>query len=455
MLLAYFFGLRIGNIRSSENTLPSTFKEKVGNSIYDEISDINEELRDIAINIKSQGAKADGTDATQAFINARAKSKYIFVPKGEYIIDKLVLQDVVLFGNGTLKWKSNSTSFMLELKGRCVVKGLKFDGNAALQGANKLSAIKLKKAKNTSIRNNIFTNFHSKLIVSDVAKSPNVQILGNRFIDCGNSKGCDVVTIKSSDWIIKANYFMNIGDGHCIRLGLNDSDPKSVSVERIIITENNFKNTQHVGVTCEIFTQNILITGNIFDNLEQAIKCESMGDTVYDITISNNIIRNITSPTALNLSSTKIKFINNRCYNLAGGPYFGEFFDCSNNEFYHCGSLTDGVISNQGSPLNGIIANNLIVKPRYRGIVVSGGTITGNRIINCPDQAIRLSNSGLVVTNYIKGAKTGIALLSNVSNSVINNNVLLSISDKSISFPNDKQLKNVIIKDNIGSETNE
>ncbi len=454
MLLSYFFGFKIGNMRSYDSTtFPITLNDTEGKTIYEKVNEMNEELRDIAINIKSQGAKSDGTDSTHAFIKAREKSKYIFVPKGVYIIDKLVLEDVVLFGNGTLKWKSAATSFMMELKGRCVVKGLTFDGNAPIQSSLKKPAIILKSAGDTSIRNNIFTNFHSKIIVSDVAKSPNVQVLANRFEDCGYTKGCDVITVKSPDWIIKGNFFSNIGDGHCVRLGLYEDDHTTVPVERIIIAENNFKNTRHVGVTCELYTQNVLITGNIFEKLEQAVKCESIGDTVYDITISNNIIKDITSTTALNLSVTKVKFSNNRCYNLAGGPYFEEFFDCSNNEFYDCGSLDDGVISNQGSPLHGIIANNLIVNPRYRGIVVSGGTINGNRIINCPDEAIRLAKSGLIVNNYIKGAKKGIVLMSSVSDSLINNNVLLNISDNRITVPNSISHQNVIINDNVGVET--
>ncbi|PET42184.1 hypothetical protein CN514_23010 [Bacillus sp. AFS001701] len=451
MLIAYFFGLRIGNIRSSGLTFTSAFNDKVSSSTNEEMSELNEELRNIAINIKSQGARTDGTDSTQAFIKARAKSKYIFVPEGVYIIEKLILKDVVLFGNGTLKWKGATTSFMMELKGRCVVKGLTFDGNASLQNSIKITAIKLTNADNTSIKNNIFTNFHSKVIFSDIANSPNVQVLSNRFENCGTTKGCDVVTVKSSDWIIRGNFFINIGDGHCVRLGLYNNDPTVAPIERIIITENTFEHTQHVGVTCEIYTQNVLITGNIFESLEQAVKCESEGGTVYDITISNNIIRNITSSTALNLSVKKIKFTNNKCYNLAGGPYFGDFYDCSNNEFYNCGSLDNGVISNHGSPLQGIIANNLIVNPRYRGIEVSGGTITGNRIINCPDQAIGLSKSGLIVNNYIKGAKNGIVLLSSVSNSIINNNIFLSISETSISFSNNVLPNNVIIKDNLGA----
>ncbi|MGG0475949.1 right-handed parallel beta-helix repeat-containing protein [Priestia aryabhattai] len=416
---------------------------------------LSEKLEDIAINIRSLGAKSDGTDSTQAFIKAREKSKYIFVPAGVYIIDSLVLQEVVLFGNGTLKWKGASSSFMLELKGHCVIKGLTFDGNASLQKPINLPAIKITNANRTSIKDNNFNNFHSKIIVSDVANSTNVQVLFNKFENCGTISGCDVITVRSSDWTITGNSFRNIGAGHCVRLGLYDYDLPTHSVKRIIISENYFRDTKHVGITCEIYSQNILITKNIFESLHQAIKCESSRDKVYDITISDNIIRNIASKTSLNLSATKIKFINNRCYNLAGGPFFGKHFDCSHNEFYSSGSKNGGVISVQEHSSNAIVANNLIIKPRYRGIVLASGTITGNRIINCPDQAIRFSRSSLVVNNYIDGAKEGIVLVSSVSNSVISNNILLNISDTKISFSENNSFQSVLIKDNVGAEVDD
>jgi hypothetical protein len=320
-------------VESSDNIPEMISSRGIYPSLPDRLNGVDSLLTDIAANIKSYGANADGSDSTQAFINASVLFKHIFVPEGTFVIDNLSLQDVVLFGNGTLKWKSGSTTQMLELKGRSTLQGLTLDGNASGQGSSTITAINLTSASKTIICNNLFTNFHYKVIVSDLALSPSVQVLNNRFESCGTVTSCDVVTVRSSDWLINGNYFDTIGNGHCVRLGLYDADSTVNSVVRTVISDNHFSNTQHVGVTNEIYSRNTLIANNVFDNLEQAIKCESTGNTVFEITIANNIIRNITLSTPLNLSATKVKFINNRCYNLVGGPYFGEYFDCSNNEF--------------------------------------------------------------------------------------------------------------------------
>jgi hypothetical protein len=405
------------------------------------------------LTVKSFGAKGDGlTDDTAAFTAARVASKYISVPEGTYIIDSLSLQDAILFGNGTLKWKNNSTAFMLELKGRSRLEGLTLDGNGPNQTVI-TDAIKLTTADKTTVRNNLFTNFKGKLLVSDLALSPNVQIVNNRFENCGTVTGCDVVTVRSSDWLINGNYFSNIGDGHSIRLGLYNGDSTANAVERTIISNNHFKDTQHVGVTCEIYTRNTVITGNTFDNLEQAIKMEIAGATVYDITITGNIFRNITLSTALNLVGTKVKFTNNRCYNIAGSVLFSEYYDCSHNEFYDCGvtSLNE-VITVTGSPLHGIIAKNLIVNAKYRAISVFSGIITGNRIINCADQAIRISDSAIITDNYVNGATNGVVLVSTSNNTVVSNNVLLNITSTKISYTNNSSFNTVFIKENVGAD---
>ncbi|WHY91256.1 right-handed parallel beta-helix repeat-containing protein [Neobacillus cucumis] len=449
-ILSFVFGYKIGNqdhsqtniIRDENGTLSNSFNFKV----------LNEKIDDIAINVKEFGAKSDGTDSTQAFIDARKKSKIIFVPYGTFIVDNLSLQDVVLVGNGTLKWKGASTSFMLELKGRCIIEGLTFDGNGPVQMENHKPAIKLTRANKTTICQNAFTNFKGKVIVSDLADSPNIQVFNNRFENCGTVKGCDVLTVRSSNWLINGNFFSNIGDGHCIRLGLYNYDSKKNKVEQVTVSDNQFKNTQHVGVTCELNTCNVLIIGNIFDELDQAIKCESAGNTVSEITVSQNIIRNIKLETALHLSVEKVKFTNNRCYNLANGPYFGEYFDCSHNDFYDCGSSSGEVIGVFGKPKHGIVSNNIIVNPKYRGIVVSGGMVTGNQIVNCPDQAIRVSDSSIIVNNIINGSSEGIYVVSTASNTVIKDNVLLNILGTPISNSNKTSHQKVIIKENLGTD---
>jgi hypothetical protein len=418
-----------------------------------EIERIELSLENIAIDIKSLGAKTDGTDATTYFTQAKEKSKYIFVPEGTFVIDNLTLQDVVLFGHGTLQWKSGSTTKMLELKGRCLVEGLTFDGNGTQQGTSTLSAIKLTTADKTTFRNNIFKNFHYKVINSDIALSTNVQVLNNRFESCGTLTGCDVITVKSSDWLLSGNFFSNIGDGHSIRLGLMDGDSTTTAVERIIVSNNKFKDTQHNGVTCEIYTKNSLITGNTFENLPQAIKMESLGNTVDNITISHNVIRNITLSTALNLVGDKVKFTGNRCYNLVGGPIFSQYFDCSNNEFYSCGdsATSSPVVAVTSTSTQGIVSNNLIVDAKYYAINIISGNITGNRIINCSNYAIRIQGAGSVITgNYVDGALRGIVLVGTTTNALVSDNVIYNTTEQAISYTNNTAFQSVLLKENLG-----
>jgi hypothetical protein len=112
---------------------------------------------------------------------------------------------------------------------------------------------------------------------------------------------------------------------------------------------------------------------------------------------------------------------------------------------------TNEVITVTGSPLHGIVAKNLIVNPKYRAISVFGGTITGNRIINCPDQAIRISDSGVITDNYVNGATNGVVLVSTTSNSIVSNNVFIGITSTVISFTNNASFNTVFIKENVGA----
>jgi parallel beta-helix repeat protein len=119
--------------------------------------------------------------------------------------------------------------------------------------------------------------------------------------------------------------------------------------------------------------------------------------------------------------------------------------------FYSCGNSTSGVIGIQGTVLHGIVSNNLIVSPTFRGISVQGGTIIGNRIISCPDQAIRFSDSAVVTGNYVNGALNGIVLVSTANNSIIKNNILLGVTSTVISFTNNTSFQTVLIGENVGT----
>lgn len=397
-----------------------------------DVDKANEELAQIASNVKKYGAKGDGvTDDTQSFINARLASKNIYIPEGVYIVDNLVLENTELYGYGTLLWKPNSTNPMFTFNGRTRLKGITLDGNKNNQ-TNDIVAITLNQGKYSQFKDITIKDFRFKVLQSSVGDSPFVEVENVIVENCGDVSSCDVFVVRSPNWKFNKNSFDGIGDGHCIRLGLFNNDSTIIPVTDISITNSVFKNTQHNGITCEIHTYDVIIKGNIFEGTDQAIKTESTEGVVARVVIEGNIFKDIALSTALNLSASNISFINNICSNMAG-PYFGENYNCSNNKFYNCGTDANPVIGTFGNVVSGIIEGNLIVDAKYRAITPYGGIIKGNRIVNATDIAIRSTQDTVIVGNFIDGATSGIVLSSVSINAIVEANIIKNFTNYGIS----------------------
>lgn len=366
---------------------------------------------------------ADYSAVIQAGINAAQKT--IVIPDVGFpiIVTGLTLNGKRLTGDATLLWKAGAGSAMLDIQGESIVKGLTLDGNGANQVGN-VVAITFSNAAESSVRKNKFKNFRYKVLQTDVLLSSGVNIERNKFKNCGTVTGCDVVSLRSPYCAVNDNRFDTIGDGHCVRIGLYNGDATTNPVSGTMVRGNYFKDTQHVGVTCEIYTQGALITKNNFNNLEQAVKCETAA-SVFDIDIIDNQIWNITSVTALNLSADRVTFSGNRCVNVAGGPYFGNDYVCSSNTFIDCGTAGNVLISANGS-LRGSVTDNIIKNVPYRAILVSGdATVTGNRIFTCGDAAIRSEGTGNILAgNLVDGAVTGLFCVSTMTSGAVTGNTL-------------------------------
>lgn len=417
------------------------------------IDDHTAQLADIALNIKFFGAKGDGiTDDTNAFVAARAVSRNIYVPDGEFIVENLTIDTARIFGPGTIKWKPNATHPMFNFTGKTVIRQVTLDGNKDNQ-VNDIIGVNLNQGRGSKLNNVKFQNFRYKVLMSGVADTDCVDVIAPEVENCGVSANCDIFTVRSSNWIFSNPRFTNIGDGHCIRVGLLGSDPTTNPVCNTLVEGGYFKTTQHNGVTCEIYSRDTKIINNEFDGLDQAIKCESAGNTVSGVIIEGNTFRNIALNTALNLAVPGVKFNNNKCYDMAG-PYFGEYYECSHNEFYDCGTLTDPVIGDNSSAIYGKVDFNTIVNPKYKGIYSVSGKIAFNAIINCPDDAIRVSGDGAnIESNTINGSVNGIVLVSTTTNAIIDKNNVSNISGTAFSHANNVNFNTCNVGDNnIGFE---
>ncbi len=384
------------------------------------------------VSVQDFGAVGDGvTDDTTAFVSATASGAVaIYVPSGTYVVSSFTLTSQQLFGSGTLKWKASTSTTMITLSGDgCKINGLVFDGNGANQSSS-TALITFSTAPNAVIQNNTFKNGRYKCILTDVAVSTGASIKDNNFIDWGTISSCDVVTFRSPNYIASGNYFENIGDGHCIRTGLFSGDATTTPVSNGTICGNVFFTTLHVGVTCELYTQGLTITGNSFDGLESGVKIEASGGTQKDITIDGNVFKNLAnvSGTVLNITGNNVIFSNNSVRNCDGSCDVGSNSIVSNNVFDNCGSLTQllPAIRVSSSSFTESIANgNIIVNSPYRAISAGANSVVTNNVIKtCADIAINLGGAdrARVAQNLIDGCTYGILANSTAQDLFISGN---------------------------------
>lgn len=417
-----------------------------------------DKMRD-AVSVRDFGEVGDGVaDDTAVFALALATSaKRVYVPEGVYVLEGLTIPaGKTLFGPGTLKWKGAAAAPMLTLAGADTgVEGLTLDGNGPAQALN-LVMVVTAAAPRAFIKDCLVTNGRYKFLLTDVAASPDVSVTGCRFRDWGTVTNCDVLGFRSPRPVASTNRFEGIGDGHCIRLGLYELDDTSVPVSGGVVAGNTFRNTQHVGVTCELFTQDLSISGNTFDNLEQGVKIERLGGTCFDISVTGNTFKNLTLPTANNLQGLRVTFTGNTCIDCAGsGADMGTEGVCSGNTFLRCGDAPSNtsVIRATGSQSDVVISNNLIIDSRWRGIEVNGSdcVCSDNRVKNAADRCISVTGTNAIVSNNrTTGGTFGLLLNSSATGAVLSANNCSGASSANYSIDNAARFSSFIADSNIG-----
>jgi hypothetical protein len=409
----------------------------------------------IASNPLNHGGRHDGEhDDTEAFLKAYEQSPSIYVPPGTFVIDNLSLDGAYVWGPGTLKWKSATTAaHMLAITGTCTFDGITFDGNASNQTSNTAVGIEMTAAPRTAFRNCRFTNFRYKVIRSDVANSPSCTFDCCWFYDTGVRSGCDVIMERSPRWRYTGCDFLNIGDGHCIRLGLLNGDDTSVPVDNVAINGCTFMTTQHVGITLEIYSRHVAVSGCTFDGLDSAIKCEVDGDTVWGLSVSGGSMKNLNITTALNLTVPYVKLTGVHLENVNGPLDIGDDASVTGCTLINVGDATRASIRQQGAFNGGTFANNVIRDAPGDAISVGDDTsIAGNRIYNTAGTAIPLSGERMSVKdNIINGCLDGITSSSTFANSGVGGNNVANATGDAYSFVVNANFATCVVSaDNIG-----
>jgi hypothetical protein len=399
---------------------------------------------------------ADDTATLVAALAAAPAGGVVVVPKGVTLtIEGVSVSGREVRGPGVLKYKANASSPMLTLTGAgSCLRGVVLDGNRANQGTDQNSVL-ISAADGWRVVGCTFHSFRARVVVSGVADSPNGLVEGCLFYDIGaTGVGCDTVCLRSPRCTVSNSWFRDIDDGHGVRVGLFGGDATGTAVTGSVINGCHFYNTNHNGVTLELYAQDTIINSCHFELLDQAIKADS-DPSVHGISITDCYMRDIALATALNLTCPEVTFSNNRCYDMAGGPIFAGIATCNGNYFNNVGTAAaNATITTSGGLGKLTCHGNQVIDAPYRAIVADGpAEIVGNYIENCGDTAIRFAGSDNTVQgNTIAGAVNGIVPTSTATNSVVSGNTLSSIGTTTIAVTNNTAaFDTLIIRDNAGA----
>ena len=417
-----------------------------------------DKMRD-AVSVRDFGQVGDGVaDDTAVFALALASSaKRVYVPEGVHILEGLSIPaGKTLFGPGTLKWKDAAGSQMITLAGaRATLEDLTFDGNGAAQTGDRIMVVAAS-APYAAIRKCTITNGRYKFFRSEVGNSPHVQIRDCHVFDWGSAAGCNVFDFRSSYSSCVGNHFENIGDGHCVRIGVYESDAPT-PVIGCAVSGNVFHDTEHVGVCLELYAQYASITGNTFDTLEQGIKAEGEGGTSFNHTITGNSFKGLYQATsANNLSGTRIVFSNNVLQDC-GSTSLGPGNICSGNIFQRCGNLAASQPSVRviSTATNCTITDNYVDNSPYDGITIGavGGVCKNNKVNNAFRRGIDLSaDSVAAMGNQVIGGQLGLVVSSGATNAYVTGNKCTGASTNNFSVVNTQGL--YIDQTNVGYSGN-
>lgn len=394
------------------------------------------------VSVKDFGAVGDGvTDDTVAFQNALNQgSKDVYVPTGIYSVSSITVNTQKLFGSGTIRWKAGSTTSLVTLTGlNAGIDGITFDGNSA--GITSDVVMIVTSAAPYAYLSNVRAyGGRNKCFRSDVGLSPHVRVANCVFHDWGTVSGCNVVDFRSSYGSVVGCHFESIGDGHCVRVGVYNTDV-GTPVIGCVVSGSVFRNTQHVGVCMELYARYTTVVGCTFDTLEQGIKIETEGGTAFNNAIIGCTFKDIyQAASANNLNGTRVLFSNN-ILQACGSTTLGPGGICIGNQFQQCGDAASSqpAIRLISTATNCLVANNYVDNSPFDGIQVGGANSTcrNNRVQNSFRRNIDMSADGVVVTgNYTTGGQLGFVASSAATNAYISGNRATGASTNNFSIVN-------------------
>ena len=401
------------------------------NKLSNNMTDLDEQLNERFINIKSLGAE-NNTDVTviieQAIEMATLNSKGVYIPKGVFNITEMnVLDNVELYGSGTLKLIGNSDQ-PVKIQNNVIINGINFIGNKSTQDIKQIF-MKIE-GTNVKILNCMFKDFYDKIIYFD-RNSDYGTVSRCTFTDNGIVGNCNAISILSSFTKVQDNIFLNHGNGHSIRTGYFDGDTP-FEVTNIIINNNFMSKLDHNAITLESGSKYISVLNNHIEDAPQAIKAEKTNNNNTEfITVKNNYMKNISLDTAFNLLGTDNCIVEgNTLINSGGGLSVGDYGMMNNNKVINC---VNGLTARNHTN----ITNNIIQDCTGRPVNVYSGLVSGNEVINCkPNDNRVLMNVGETSDSH------GISIIGNV---FINPIEHVGASNSCISFLG----KNVVCSNNV------
>lgn len=370
----------------------------------------------------------DGADATGATSSAAAWAlaeassvTEIYVPNGTFLLGACTASKRY-YGPGTLKWAAAAAVPMLTLEEGAHLEGLTLDGNASAQSAS-VEMVVTSSAPGARLTRLNVANGRYKFLVTDVKNSPGVVVEDCTFRDWGTVSTCDVLTMRSPRPQVLDNDFESIGDGHCIRLGLLGGDATTDPVTGAVVRGNKMRDTDHNGITLEIYTQGARIIENEMRNMESGVKIEEAGGTCVNNIITHNVLEDLADATPCNVVGVGTVFSFNQLKNLAGPLSLGADTTAEGNLLDNVGiAASKPSIEITSARPGGKASGNIIKNAPYRGISASGAnwSICDNQINDCADAAIRVGADNVTVRgNKIDGCTDGILTASTATNCTI------------------------------------
>lgn len=261
-------------------------------------------LSDIATNVKSKGAKGDGTtDSTSAFSSAITSNARVIVPPGTYLISNLVLSNlsnvhIIGIGNPTIKGTDNTKKiFDFESCTNVRLEGFSIGYQTTpTSRTDNIEPILFNQCTNTFVEKVEVFNSQSVGIIHVYCNNPTVRDCyvhdtladGINFSHCGRN-------VK-----VLNNILENTGDDSIAVYFFQSATPSLVGepdnfTKRPVIQGNIVKNGQARGIMIG-GTIGAVINGNTVENTRAygiTAHYESSGVNYNtDFVISNNVVRN-------------------------------------------------------------------------------------------------------------------------------------------------------------------